>query len=213
MRQENEMPNIPLAVALFAVALPLGHAAAQTGQTPATADGTTTRSTAPQAVMRLSKLVGVDVIGLDHTKIGDIEEVLVDRNGDVQAVVIGVGGFLGMGEKSVAVPFDAILWNTGDVSRATSPSASVKPDQAPLPRPSGGAERMPGAQVSTDALQASSERDGGQVNPQTGPVTTGTTERATVPVVRPDEAPAQAMVRLTKAQLEQAPAFRYNGRQ
>jgi hypothetical protein len=138
--------------------------------------------------------------------------VLVDRDGKAQAVVIGVGGFLGIGEKSVAVPFDTVLWNTGDVSDVTSPSASLKPSEAPPPRASGGAEHMPGAQVSTDALQASNEREGGQVNPQTGPVTTGTTERATVPVVDPDEAPKRTMVHLTKAQLEQAPAFRYNER-
>jgi hypothetical protein len=166
----------------------------------------------PQAALRLSKLVGVSVTGLDHNRIGEIEEVLVDRHGKARAVVVGVGGFLGIGEKSVAVPFDTVLWNTGDVSDVTSPSASLKPSEAPPPRASGGAEHMPGAQVSTDALQASNEREGGQVNPQTGPVTTGTTERATVPVTRPGEGPVQAMVRLTKAELERAPAFRYDGR-
>ena len=43
-------------------------------------------------------------------------------------------------------------------------------------------------------------------------MSSGATERATVPVVDPDEAPKQAMARLTKAQLEQVPAFRYNER-
>jgi sporulation protein YlmC with PRC-barrel domain len=41
-------------------------------------------------------------------KIGEIMDVLVDREGKVSALIVGVGGFLGMGEKDVAVPFDAL---------------------------------------------------------------------------------------------------------
>jgi sporulation protein YlmC with PRC-barrel domain len=41
-------------------------------------------------------------------KIGEIKDVLVDRQGKATALMIGVGGFLGMGEKDVAVPFDAV---------------------------------------------------------------------------------------------------------
>src|SRR3954449_11770800 len=44
---------------------------------------------------RASKLVGVDVHGTDNAKIGDIREGLVNRDGATEAVVIGVGGFLG----------------------------------------------------------------------------------------------------------------------
>jgi PRC-barrel domain protein len=40
-------------------------------------------------------------------KIGEIMDVLVDRDGKVTALVVGVGGFLGMGEKDVAVPFNS----------------------------------------------------------------------------------------------------------
>ena len=36
--------------------------------------------------------------------IGDINDLLFDKSGKVSAVVIGVGGFLGVGEKSVAIP-------------------------------------------------------------------------------------------------------------
>jgi hypothetical protein len=39
-------------------------------------------------------------------KIGEIMDVLVDRDGKVTALIIGVGGFLGLGEKDVAVPFN-----------------------------------------------------------------------------------------------------------
>jgi sporulation protein YlmC with PRC-barrel domain len=41
-------------------------------------------------------------------KIGEIMDVLVDRSGKATALIVGVGGFLGMGEKDVAVPFDAV---------------------------------------------------------------------------------------------------------
>ena len=45
-------------------------------------------------------------------KIGDIKDVLVDREGKVTALIIGVGGFLGAGEKDVAVPFNAVRVTT-----------------------------------------------------------------------------------------------------
>ena len=57
---------------------------------------------------RSSKLVGTNVYGPSDEKIGDINEVLIDSNGAVHAVVIGVGGFLGVGEKDVAVPFKSL---------------------------------------------------------------------------------------------------------
>ena len=50
-----------------------------------------------------SKFKGTDVIGTDNLKIGDVNDVLFERNGTVTAYVIGVGGFLGIGSKDVAV--------------------------------------------------------------------------------------------------------------
>ena len=41
-------------------------------------------------------------------KIGDVDDVLIDKEGRVTAMIIGVGGFLGMGEKDVAVPFSSV---------------------------------------------------------------------------------------------------------
>ena len=40
--------------------------------------------------------------------IGDIKDVLVDRDGKISALIVGVGGFLGLGEKDVAVAFNAV---------------------------------------------------------------------------------------------------------
>jgi hypothetical protein len=61
---------------------------------------------------RAPKLVGVAVYGPDDKQIGKIKDVLIDHDGAAQAVVIGVGGFLGFGTKDVAVPFAAIQWRT-----------------------------------------------------------------------------------------------------
>ena len=41
-------------------------------------------------------------------KIGDVDDVLIDKEGRVTALIISVGGFLGMGEKDVAIPFSAV---------------------------------------------------------------------------------------------------------
>ncbi len=41
-------------------------------------------------------------------------DVLVDRDGKVTALVVGVGGFLGLGEKDVAVPFNSVRATTKD---------------------------------------------------------------------------------------------------
>ena len=170
----------------------------------------------PHTSLRLSQLKGVDVIGQDHTRLGDIDEVLVDRNGRIEAVVIGVGGFLGVGGKNVAIPFDQILWNTGEVSRDASPSASLAPENA---RPAeqaatAAAERMPGANISDRTLNAGPEGRSGTVDPGTGPVTTGATggAPATTPVMSRD-GPQRAFVRFTRADLESAPEFRFGDQQ
>ena len=201
------MSKMPLAAGLAATLLVGGPAFAQDRQGQFITEQ-------PHTSLRLSKLKGVDVIGQDHTKLGDIEEVLIDRDGRVQAVVVGAGGLLGVGGKTLALPYDQILWNTGNVSRATSPSASLSPENAPPAEPAAtaAAERMPGAGVSDQALNAVPEGRSGAVDPSTGPVTTGATERApaTVTVAGPG-APENAEVRLTKADIESAPEFRYAG--
>ena len=46
------------------------------------------------------------------SKIGEIMDVLVDREGRATALILGVGGFLGAGEKDVAVPFNAVRATT-----------------------------------------------------------------------------------------------------
>lgn len=57
---------------------------------------------------RASKLMGASVVGPDDQSIGDINEILLSKDGNVEAVVVGVGGFLGMGEKNVAIAFESL---------------------------------------------------------------------------------------------------------
>jgi sporulation protein YlmC with PRC-barrel domain len=49
-----------------------------------------------------------------NNKLGSVDDVLVGRSGRIDALVIGVGGFLGAGEKDIAVPFDAVRPSMND---------------------------------------------------------------------------------------------------
>jgi hypothetical protein len=55
-----------------------------------------------------SNFIGKTVYSTNKENVGDINDLLVGTNGQVKAAVIGVGGFLGMGEKDVAVPLDKL---------------------------------------------------------------------------------------------------------
>ena len=57
---------------------------------------------------RGSKLIGASVYGPDNKSIGSIDDVIVASDGQIKAAVIGVGGFLGVGQKDVAVPFNSL---------------------------------------------------------------------------------------------------------
>jgi hypothetical protein len=50
-----------------------------------------------------SKFKGTDVIGSNNEKIGDVDDILFDQDGRIVAYVVGVGGFLGIGQKDVAL--------------------------------------------------------------------------------------------------------------
>jgi sporulation protein YlmC with PRC-barrel domain len=60
---------------------------------------------------RASKMIGLNVYNNDNEKIGDIAELIVDRSGKLEAVVVGAGGFLGLGERDVAIPYAQISWS------------------------------------------------------------------------------------------------------
>jgi sporulation protein YlmC with PRC-barrel domain len=118
-----------LGSALVIVALGSGVAVAQTAaRTDATAPGVAHR----EGEWRASKLVGVDVYNEGNEKIGDINEIILDKSGKVANVIIGVGGFLGMGEHYVAVAYDKLKWVNEPVRSASA--ASDRPAAAPATR-------------------------------------------------------------------------------
>lgn len=59
---------------------------------------------------RASKLIGAKVVNTANESIGDINDLLVDGSGQVSQVIVGVGGFLGIGEKDVALSFDELTF-------------------------------------------------------------------------------------------------------
>jgi sporulation protein YlmC with PRC-barrel domain len=96
-------------------------------QAPAEAPATSTAPsilTAPSAVagvhflsrqmpneLLVSDLLGRPAVNADNATIGDVNDVVTDSSGKAIAVVIGVGGFLGIGEKDVAVPFEDLKFS------------------------------------------------------------------------------------------------------
>lgn len=109
--------------------------------TPAPAAETTKvpdNNLAGQGKWRATKLIGVDVYGPDNKKVGDITEVLFDKTGKIEMVTVGVGGFLGMGSKDVAIPFEQVSWSD-------QPMASA----APAPAPAGGGTMSGGGSMAT----------------------------------------------------------------
>ena len=70
-----------------------------------------------------SKLIGLNVYNGKNEKIGDIKQLMVDKSGNIKEVAIGVGGFLGIGERDVAVKFSDLKFSNTPV-RNTSSSAN-----------------------------------------------------------------------------------------
>lgn len=68
----------------------------------------TALSTIPSSSATVTNYYKQAVYDPKENKIGDIDDVLIDKDGRITTLVIGVGGFLGVGEKDVAVPFSAV---------------------------------------------------------------------------------------------------------
>ena len=90
------------------------HAAAPVATSPAAAPHAAAPAAAPATAqasrhmrddqIRASKLIGASVYDPSDQKIGAVDELVLNPDGKVADIVIGVGGFLGAGEKRVAVP-------------------------------------------------------------------------------------------------------------
>ena len=81
---------------------------AATTDKPTAATTATTTTTTASGEWRASKMAGLKIYNDANENVGSINDLLMDKNGDVKIAVIGVGGFLGMGEHLVAVPYDKL---------------------------------------------------------------------------------------------------------
>ena len=216
---------------LVSTMLTAGAALAQT-DTSSSSGPTTSSASSPQAggkfiteqsqgEFRASKFVGLNVYGNNNEKIGDINEILIDRSGNAKAAVIGVGGFLGIGEKNVAVPFASLEWvNDRPASRTASATSNTN-------RSASSASTSADANRSTAASSAGTAGDtlrstgtaagdamtstGNTARSATGmaPATTGSTDRAPADTAAANGYPDHAVLRMSKDDLQNAPTFRY----
>jgi sporulation protein YlmC with PRC-barrel domain len=105
----------------------------------------------------VADFMGQAIYTADNQSIGDINDLLVDREGGVVAAVVGVGGFLGIGEKNVAVPFenititrvvdDAETTTTTDGTAATGTSTTTTTTTATTDNTATNAEEVADAEV------------------------------------------------------------------
>ena len=72
-----------------------------------------------------SNFIGVDVVGPDNEKIGDVSDILFEKNGNVVGYVVGVGGFLGIGAKNVALAPSSFQVVPANADRATTGTTST----------------------------------------------------------------------------------------
>jgi hypothetical protein len=76
-----------------------------------------------------SKFKGTDVMGAENEKIGDVSDILFDKDGKIEAYVVSVGGFLGMGAKEVAMAPSAFQVQKDPNDSAPKLKVSMTKDQ------------------------------------------------------------------------------------
>ncbi|MET3581249.1 sporulation protein YlmC with PRC-barrel domain [Mesorhizobium robiniae] len=115
---------------------------AQSSTTPAPTQDPTVQETAPAAPVQraegslVTNIIGETVYngtGDDAENIGDVSDVVFDENGQAKSVVIGVGGFLGVGAKNVAFDYNKLQWaeRNGDrwlIAQTTKDDLTALPD-------------------------------------------------------------------------------------
>jgi len=138
-----------LAMAFLATASMAGAASAQTATNQV--DPTTSATTHNVGEWRASKLAGVDVYNEANEKIGDINDVILDR---VAKVILGVGGVLGLGEHYVVVK---LKWVDQPVTSTTASTTSA-PATAPATTaaPDGTTRTTTGAATTTTTTTTTS---------------------------------------------------------
>jgi hypothetical protein len=118
-----------VAAAVLGSALIAAPAMAQNSKTNDTSKSATmNESASASGLWQGSKVIGLNVYNDQNEKIGSIKDLMVDKSGNIASAVIGVGGFLGMGERDVAVKFADLKWSNEPVrSSNASGSTTTRP--------------------------------------------------------------------------------------
>lgn len=149
---------------------------------------------------RVSDLEGKTVYGSEGENIGEINDVLISQNGSVNAVVIGVGGFLGIGEKDVAVNMSALQLGPGD-TQAHANAAS---------RSSGAVSHETTASTNSGATTGTAPPVAGTTganNNAAAPAATNVQTAANKAEIGEDGLPDRIILNVSRQQLQDAPAF------
>ncbi|MCB5176393.1 PRC-barrel domain-containing protein [Microvirga lenta] len=154
----------------------------------------------PNQIMA-SKLIGTRVVSSNNESIGDINDVIVDRNGQAVAAVVGVGGFLGIGEKDVAVPFDSLEFASRDQVNAMSGNNAGGNN-------AGGNVTTTGSTAGTATGTTGTTGAGGAMS---GNTNTAGASNTTAGSGGNTNEPERVVLRMTKAELQAAPAFNTSG--
>lgn len=123
------MKSIVAGLAGTALLATAAFAQAPTATTDKAPTAATVTTTSASDQWRISKMSGVKVYNEANENIGSINDLLMDKNGNVKIAVIGVGGFLGMGEHLVAVPYEKLKFVNEPV--AYSGTAATNPPGRP----------------------------------------------------------------------------------
>jgi sporulation protein YlmC with PRC-barrel domain len=87
---------------------------------------------------RASKVVGLNVYNDSNESLGSINDLLMDKGGNIKGVVIGVGGFLGVGEHLVALPYEKIKFVNEPVVTSSAANSPAGGATGTRPSPTGG---------------------------------------------------------------------------
>jgi len=113
-------------VSAFAQASPPANPPAPAASPPPAASAPAARTTASIAAQwRASKLIGVNVYNDQDEKLGSISEILLDKSGKIDGVIVGVGGFLGMGSHDIKVELSKLKFVDEPVKTAATGTTST----------------------------------------------------------------------------------------
>jgi hypothetical protein len=185
--------------------------------------------------LRAADMRSANIYTADNQRVGDIDDILLDSRGNIIAVVVGVGGFLGIGQKNVAIPFEsldlgapgaAVAGTTTETGAATTTTQRAPATTGAVPpatttdqtRQTTTAQRAEdvGQQQATRqqqpvTQQPTTQTQAGQA--QTTTTTTTTQQRTAQATTTGIWKPERIILRdVTKADLEAAPEFNWEPR-